>query len=215
MEEQQLELLKRIAAAVAAQFGDHCEVLVHDLTVNDPSRTVVAIENGHVSHRSLGSGPSHIVLEAMREGQAGEDQLHYLTKTADGRILRSSTVYIKDGAGKPMGIFAINYDLTDLMMMQGIVNSLVNDGSQSQIQSIPTNVNELLDDLLEQSVRLVGKPVALMNKEDRLKAISFLNDAGAMLVTKGGDKIAHYFGISKFTLYSYLDSINNNSGNSD
>ena len=29
--------------------------------------------------------------------------------------------------------------------------------------------------------------------------------AGAFLVTKSGDKIAKYFGISKYTLYSYID----------
>ena len=53
---------------------------------------------------------------------------------------------------------------------------------------------------------LVGKPVALMNKDDKVKAIRFLNQNGAFLVTKSGDKIAKYFGISKYTLYSYIDS---------
>ena len=50
-----------------------------------------------------------------------------------------------------------------------------------------------------------GKPVALMNKDDKVKAIQFLNQNGAFLVTKSGDKIAKYFGISKYTLYSYID----------
>ncbi|NLF35083.1 MAG: transcriptional regulator, partial [Clostridiales bacterium] len=50
-----------------------------------------------------------------------------------------------------------------------------------------------------------GKPVALMEREDKIRAIRFLNDAGALLITKSGDKIAKYFGISKYTLYSYLD----------
>ena len=31
---------------------------------------------------------------------------------------------------------------------------------------------------------------------------------GAMLITKSGDKIAKFFGISKYTLYSYLDTSN-------
>ena len=75
-------------------------------------------------------------------------------------------------------------------------------------QRIPTNVNDLLDELLDQSVRIVGKPVAMMNKEDKVKAIGYLNDAGAMLITKSGDKIAKFFGISKYTLYSYLDTSN-------
>ena len=53
---------------------------------------------------------------------------------------------------------------------------------------------------------LTGKPVALMNKDDKIKAIQFLNQHGAFLITKSGDKIAKYFGISKYTLYSYIDS---------
>ena len=67
------------------------------------------------------------------------------------------------------------------------------------------NVSDLLDDLIEQSVALVGRPVALMNKDDKVRAIRFLNQHGAFLITKSGDKVAKYFGISKYTLYSYID----------
>lgn len=49
---------------------------------------------------------------------------------------------------------------------------------------------------------LVGKPVALMNKDDKVRAIRFLNESGAFLVTKSGDKVAKYFGInSLLSLY--------------
>ena len=48
-----------------------------------------------------------------------------------------------------------------------------------------------------------------MNKEDKVTAIQFLNDSGAFLITKSGDKVANYFGISKYTLYSYIDVTNN------
>ena len=41
---------------------------------------------------------------------------------------------------------------------------------------------------------------------DKVKAIRFLSDNGAFLVTKSGDKVAKYFGISKYTLYSYIDA---------
>ena len=44
-----------------------------------------------------------------------------------------------------------------------------------------------------------------MTKDDKVRAIRFLNDSGAFLVTKSGDKVAKYFGISKYTLYSYID----------
>ena len=45
-----------------------------------------------------------------------------------------------------------------------------------------------------------------MNKDDKIRAIQFLNESGAFLVTKSGDKVAKYFGISKYTLYSYIDA---------
>ena len=68
---------------------------------------------------------------------------------------------------------------------------------RDEVEKIPLNVNDLLDDLIEQSVKVIGKPLALMNKEDKIKAIQFLNEAGAFLITKSGDKISEYFGISK------------------
>ena len=45
----------------------------------------------------------------------------------------------------------------------------------------------------------------MMNKDDKVRASQFLNKSGALLITKSGDKIAKHFGISKYTLYSYLD----------
>jgi len=210
MHNSTIDLLKRIATAITAQFGSSCEVVVYDLTQPEPEDMIVFMENGHVSRRSIKAGPSHVVLEAMKDGNRDiPDHYNYLTKTHDGRILRSSTIYIKDDSGKPTGIFALNYDMTEFMMAQSVINAFVqSNGGGSEPEHIPTNVNELLDDLLDQSVQLIGRPVAMMNKDDKVKAIRFLNDAGAMLITKSGDKIAKHFGISKYTLYSYLDTAN-------
>ncbi|MBR4870477.1 MAG: helix-turn-helix domain-containing protein, partial [Oscillospiraceae bacterium] len=113
---------------------------------------------------------------------------------------------IKNSKGKVTAILSINYDISALLLVDNAIKDLV--GTQDKVQSEPekiVNVNDLLTELIEQSVALVGKPVALMNKEDKVKAIQFLNKNGAFLVTKSGDKIAKYFGISKYTLYSYID----------
>ncbi|MDR1619965.1 MAG: helix-turn-helix transcriptional regulator [Clostridiales bacterium] len=200
-----MEFLKRMAAALAAQFGDNCEVVVHDLKQAD--NTIVAIENGHVSNRKVGDGPSHIVLEAMTKDPAAlRDQLGYLGKTHDGRIVKSSTIYIRDDTDKVTGVFSINYDLTGLLMAESAVKSIINHVVVERPERIPVNVNDLLDDLIEQSTATVGKPVAMMTKEDKIRAIQFLNKAGAFLITKSGDKVSRHFGISKYTLYAYIDA---------
>ena len=68
-----------------------------------------------------------------------------------------------------------------------------------------TEVNQLLEYLLQEGQKLVGKPAGVMNREEKLQFLKYLNDKGAFLITKSGDKVSKYFGISKFTLYSYID----------
>ena len=201
-------MLRQVAAGIAAQFGSNCEVVVHDLS-RHPDHSIVEIVNGHVTGRKVGDGASHVVIEQLQTNDPEpKDHLCYLTKTPDGKILKSSTVYIRNSKGKVSAIFSINYDISKLLMVESAVRDLISTGEETQ-QTEPekiVNINDLLDDLIEQSVALVGKPVALMNKDDKVKAIRFLNQNSAFLVTKSGDKIAKYFGISKYTLYSYIDT---------
>ena len=90
--------------------------------------------------------------------------------------------------------------------MQNAVSDLIAPGvEEAEAKPISLNVHDLLDELLRQSEELVGKPASMMNKDEKIRAIQFLNQSGAMLITKSGEKISKYFGISKYTLYSYLD----------
>ncbi len=212
-ENSKLELLRQVAAGIAAQFGSNCEVAIHDLS-RDPDRSIVFIANGHISGRKVGDGASNVVMEQLRtQDPEPKDHLCYLTKTPDGKILKSSTVYIRDRKGKVSAILAINYDISRLIIMEEALRDLVSTGEEvpAEPERI-TNVSDLLDELIQQSVALVGKPAAVMNKEDKVKAIQFLSQNGAFLITKSGDKVAKYFGISKYTLYSYID-MNKQEGN--
>ena len=201
MEAKRLELLKQIAAGIAAQFGDRCEVVIHDVSSNHPDHTIVHIENGYISGRKVGDGASSVVLEQLQhQNEQPQDHLCYLTRTPDGRILKSSSLYIRNRRGAVTAILSINYDITNVMVMHQELGEfmLTRDKGQSEPEKI-INVNNVLNELIEQSV-------ALMNKDDKVRAIRFLSDAGAFLVTKSGDKVAKYFGISKYTLYSYIDA---------
>lgn len=202
-----LTYLKQIAHGIAQQFGQNCEVVIHDLSAEDLENTVAYIENGHITHRQVGDGPSHVVLDASKKDISKlEDRHGYLTRTKDGRILKSTTLYIRGDDNKVHYILSINYDITGLLALDGAVKTLISAESKEKTpERITQNVNDLLEDLIEQSVVLVGKPAALMTKEEKVAAVQFLNDAGAFLITKSGDRISKYFGISKYTLYSYID----------
>ena len=213
---EKLDLLKQIAHGMCAQFGNNCEIVIHDLRNEKLESSVVYIENGHVSNRKLGDGPSGVVLETLsRDPSRIKDKFSYLTQTEDGRILKSSTMYIREDDGSISYIFSLNYDITALLTIETAISSITGtehtakkekDLDDNKPQTITHNVNELLDKLIEQALALVGKPVALMNKDDKVAVVQYLNNAGAFLITKSGDKIANLLGISKFTLYSYMDA---------
>ena len=206
-----LDFLKQLAHGLAIQFGSSCEIAIHDLKTKDLERSIVYIENGHVSNRQTGDGPSGIVLETLQSDPSTiHDKLSYLTKTEDGRILKSSTFYIRDDDGSISYIFSLNYDITAFTAASTAIQSLIAtkdnfpDLTGDSPRQITHNVNELLDLLIEQAVAKVGNPVAMMNKDDKVAVVQYLDHAGAFLITKSGDKVSSYLGISKFTLYSYM-----------
>ena len=208
--EQRNAFLAQLARGIAAQFGSQCEVAVHDLT-READGTIFAIENGHVTGRKVGDGASEIVLEALKDPRRVEDQLGYQTRTPDGRILKSSSIYIRDEAGDLVALLGMNYDITDLFHAAGTLNQFIatnteersQDGDKSMIFS---DVDDLLDRLIEKSCAYVGKPVVMMTKEDKVRAIHYLDDKGAFLIKKAGDRVSSYYDISKYTLYNYLDA---------
>ncbi len=204
-----LNLLEQIAHGMATQFGTNCEIVIYDLRKENTENSIVYIENGHISNQIIGDRPSEIVLKTLHANADNPiDQLAYLTKTSNNRILKSSTMYIRGENNRVDYIFSLNYDITGLLAIDESLRALTDipHKKPDTPPKITQNVNDLLDQLIEQSVKLVGKPVSLMTKDDKVKAIQYLNDCGAFLVTKSGDKVSKYFGISKFTLYSYMDS---------
>jgi predicted transcriptional regulator YheO len=207
--DKRFEFASHVAKGLAGQFGRNCEVVIHDLRGDNHEHTIVAIENGHVTGRSIGDGPSHIVLESLRENpRMIEDRISYFTKTSDGRVLKSTTLFIRDDDEKVIGLLGINYDISMLVAIDDAIRAFTGQDSPGKdVESISGNVSDLLDELLDHSVRLIGKPTALMSKDEKMRAIRFLDERGAFLVTKSGPKICQFFGISTYTLYSYLDEI--------
>ena len=195
-----------LAHTIAAHYGKSCEVAVHDLTgENAADSSIIYIENGDVTGRKVGDGASAVVLEELTGAhESREDRIGYFTKTSDGKVLKSTTVYIRDEKGRATAIFSINHDITALSVAAASLTELTAPATACEPERITPHVGELLDELLWKSTELIGKPVSLMNKDDKQRAIRYLNSKGALLITKSGDKIAKYFGISKFTLYSYL-----------
>ena len=205
--------LESLSKGISALFGTNCEVTVHDLT-RGHENTIIAIENGHVTGRHVGDDASEVVLQAIKNDATKkvEDHYAYLARTKDGRIVKSSSIFLRGENGELKSMVGINYDVTDLMMAKHAIEAAVSiekPEENENIGTISTNVNDLLDQLIEEADEFVGIPVAKMTKDDKTRAIQLLNDKGAFLIKKAGDKVSKHYDISKYTLYNYMDADTN------
>lgn len=205
---EEFDNLSRTIKMIANQFGDKCEVILHDLT-GDYDHTIVAIEHGYITGRTIGGCGSNIGLQVLRGTSNGEDLYNYFTRTPTGKLLRSSTIHLRDDEGNVIGAICVNFDITELVDMGEQIQSLTMFSGKNGIsggECLAANVTELLDYLISECESLIHKSTEQMTKEDKIAAIRFFDSKGAFLITKSGDRICEFLNISKYTLYNYLDA---------
>lgn len=204
-----IDLLIHMAGLIGGMFEEKCEVVVHDLSTIDHS--IVYIVNGHVTGRQVGDTLTDKALKQLREKPGQDTLIGYKSTTKEGKIIKSSSSIFRDGTGEPVAAICINYDTSDLIYAGKILRDFISiteiEEEINDAEYFTTNVNDLLEHLLDETITIVGKPVSVMNREDKLKAIKHLDEKGVFFVKKSVDQVANVLNVSKFTVYNYLDEV--------
>ena len=117
--EEAFSMLDRMAKGIAEMFGSNCETVINDLA--DPLHPVLAIYNGHVSGRTVGS--TQDVTGVEQDLYLDTDVVNLLAVTPSGQQTKSSTFSIK-GEDYHFG-FGINYDFTPLAYANRVLLDLI------------------------------------------------------------------------------------------
>ena len=205
--------LEQFANLIEHQFGRHCEVVLHDLS-KPYDHTIIDIRNGHLTGRTIGDCGSNLGLEIIRGTVQDGDRFNYITHTRDGKILRSSSIYLRDSTGN-MYALCVNLDITEFVRFESHLHETnrYDLGEPGNEEVFAKNVGELLEHFIARGQELVGREASAMNKEEKLQFLEFLDKKGAFLISKSGRRICEVLGISKFTLYNYLETIRNTENN--
>ena len=204
-----LDNIKSILKSMAEHFGPECEVVLHDFS-QGYENSVVAIENGLVTGRKVGSSITTSGLETLssESDQLGDGLYNYITTGPDGRIIRSSTALLRDGEGRIFGSLCINQDITQLCQAEKVLHGLTRYGSERDMNELfVQNVDELLDHYMLQCTHLIGRAPGDMNKEELARSLDFLESKGVFRIKKAGDRVCETFKITKYQLYHHLDII--------
>lgn len=209
--------LTQILDLIENQFGPQCEVCLHDLS-KPYDHTIIDIRHGYITGRAVGDCGSNLGLEVIRGTVKNGDRFSYFTNTKDGKILRSSTIYLQDTEGKVRYAICVNVNITESVKFENYlheINKYELGADHVSEEIFAKNVADLLGYFLNEAKQHVGKEPSEMNKNDKMKVLEFLDRKGAFLIAKSGEKVCETLGISKFTLYNYLETIRKNNGNSN
>jgi len=202
--DEAFEFLDRTARGIAEMFGASCETLVHDMGV--PTHPILSIYNGHVSGREVGSTMDIMGVGLELDEQAATtDQVNLAAVTPDGRQTKSSTFHMI-GADYNLAL-GINFDYTSLVFANRILEDLMN--AQSDLRSAlwqPGDAKQL-GDLFDQCAAALGKPADALTKTDRLRLVGLLRQRNAFSYRKSVPYVAGRLGVSRYTVYKYLDEV--------
>lgn len=200
-----------VAKSNAKMFGPNCEVVIHDLT--HPQNSVMFTVNNHVTGREVGQSFDHLVKTVLQDEDFKEDHLSgYTFTTEDGRLIRSSTSLIRDSERKVIGAYCVNFDVDALNRMQQFMDDFLPAQADAQVEKDETdedleNVEEIVDQLIQQIIKTSVHPA--MKRHEKVQLIRFMEEKGIFLMKGSVEKVASLLGISKVTVYSYLDEIKN------
>lgn len=210
-----LGFLMRTAEAIAKMFGSGCETLVHDMA--RPNHPIVAIYNGHVSGRSVGSEedvygsistPSEDIspekLHAMNLLIGFKDHINKMAVTSPGRVVKSTTInFAGDGFHYALGI---NFDYTPYSVAAASLAELSNVSGNLQM-SIAEEEETHLSDVYDSCFQAMGMPLEQMKKRHRLKLVELLYYKNAFNFQRAVTYIAERMDLSRHTIYKYLHEI--------
>ena len=201
-----------IANLIVKTFGKSCEVVLHDLT--QPQNSVVYAANGDVTGRKVGQSFDHLIKMVLLNKDFKDDYVvNYFFETEDGKKIKSSSALIRDEKDAVIGMLCLNYDLTLSHLLQEELQGFLGDTSSTENMKkqeeyiLDQDIMSTLDNIIEQIFKNTVKNNEKLTRKKSLEIIRFMDEKGIFLVKGSIDKVANFMGVSKVTVYSYLDTI--------
>lgn len=199
-----LDFVSRLVDALGQTFGKYCEIVVHDF--NSPESSIIAIANGSLTGRKVGDTLDALGFQLLKNHPAA-DLLNYRTKTKEGKELRSLSVFLRDDKGQIFGALCVNVDISGLLKAQEWVQEALGSASTTIDERFEHSVDEVLETLIQNAISSIGKNPPDMTREEKVAIVAYLEAKGAFLIRYSVERVAELLGMTKYTIYNYLDEI--------
>lgn len=206
-----MSALLPIVRGLAEMFGADCEVVLHDLSRLPHS--IVAIENGHVTGRTVGDVPTDLMLRTLRSADDASRDVRLYVTSSDGKILKSLAVTLRDDDGRAFAILGLNYDLSDVVRTQrtladfAAVDTLADQAPADREEVFAGDIRDVVAAMITKILNEMGKTPGVMSREEKMEVVKRLEERGAFLVKRSAEQVAEALDLSRYTVFSYLKEI--------
>ena len=207
-------------------LGPDYEVALHDMT--DKNRSIVAIANNHISGREIGAPLTNVALKILMDKsyETQDYRLHYCGLSAEGKTLRSSTMFIKHNS-KLVGMLCINFDDSRFHEISDAILKLIHpddfvhhhyfpvDAPAKQpmqpqhAPSVPaehfqSDMNGLMEELFETVTKSVDVPLDRLTQAERTRIIAQLHEQGMFELRGAVQFTVKKLSCSQASIYRYI-----------
>ena len=101
----------------------------------------------------------------------------------------------------------MNIDVTALLKAQEWIQEALGSASTTIDERFERSVDEVLETLIQNAISSIGKNPADMTREEKVAIVAYLETKGAFLIRYSVERVAELLGMTKYTIYNYLDEI--------
>jgi predicted transcriptional regulator YheO len=185
--------------------------VLHDL--GEMPNTIVAIEHGEVTGRSVGDVPTDLMLRTLRRGEEGAPAYRVYMASARGKVMRSLSVILRDERGEAYGLLGLNLDISPLVQAQHQLAELTvppqgqAEPSADADEIFSGDIREVVDGMIAKVIAEQGKSPTIMTRDEKMEVVKQLEARGAFLVKRSAEQVAEALDISRYTIFGYLKEI--------
>ena len=147
-------------------------------------------------------------LAILRQGQVPDALINYTTYAPDGHPLTSTSVFIKDAKGVPLGCLCVNIDTDRLPLPSRCAPAATPIPTETFADTPEAITRNTLNRLLEAEG---VSDVHMLSRAQKIALIQRLDREGVFFLRGAADIVAKLLGVTRSTVYLYLRASVSNS----
>ena len=208
-------------------LGCGYEIVLHD--VRTPEAGIIAIANGDVSGRGIGSPMTDKALQMAAQGeyQRSNYLVNYAGRISNGKLVRSSTMFIKGSSGNLIGMLCINFDDSQYQDLAKRLSGLIHpkdytvkesDDKTAQVsgshkagtndaEQFHSNPDDLIESIFQKATEKYDVSLDRLTQDERVEIIRQLKENGLFQLKGAIPYVAEQLFCSTASVYRYIGKV--------